>query len=60
MDGIILCVIASSDAITEADIDAFVKTFRQTTEYTKEILLSTIDEPSLEPNLLVTTVLALG
>ncbi|XP_024019398.1 protein ACCUMULATION AND REPLICATION OF CHLOROPLASTS 3 [Morus notabilis] len=60
LDGIIICTLASSDVIKKGDLDVFLRTFRQTTEYRKEILLATIHEPSLEPNLLVTTVLVVG
>ncbi|XP_062113124.1 protein ACCUMULATION AND REPLICATION OF CHLOROPLASTS 3, chloroplastic [Humulus lupulus] len=60
LDGVIICILASSSIISKNDTDAFVHSFRQTTEYTKEILISTIYEPSLEPNLIVTTVLVIG
>lgn len=56
----IICVLACSDAINSNDVRKFVHTFRQTTGYAKEILISTFQEPSLEPNLLVTTVLVTG
>ncbi|KAL5554148.1 hypothetical protein UlMin_041549, partial [Ulmus minor] len=60
LDGMIICIVASSGVINDDDVDKFVHTFRQTTEYTKEIVVSTIFEPTLEPNLLVTTVLTVG
>ncbi|KAF3431008.1 hypothetical protein FNV43_RR25738 [Rhamnella rubrinervis] len=60
LDGIIICILASSDTIDNNDVHKFVHTFRQTTGYTKEILISTFHEPSLEPNLLVTMVLVTG
>lgn len=60
LDGIIICTIASSDVIKKEDLDVFLRSFRQTTEYTKEILLATIHEPSLEPNLFVMAVLVVG
>ena len=60
LDGMIICILASSNIISNNEIDAFFRSFRQTTEYTKKILLSTICEPSLEPNLILTTVLVIG
>lgn len=60
LDGMVICIVASSGAIDTSDVQATLLTFRQTTEYEGEILISTIHEPSLEPNLLVTTVVILG
>ncbi|KAI9075711.1 hypothetical protein K1719_042327 [Acacia pycnantha] len=59
-NSMVICNLTSSAPINENDITAFLHTFRQTTGYTKEIIISTDHEPSLEPNLLITTVLALG
>ncbi|KAM6567484.1 hypothetical protein CsatA_026612 [Cannabis sativa] len=60
LNGVVICIVASSSIIGKNDTDAFVHSFRQTTEYTKEILISTIYEPSLEPDLIVTTILVIG
>nr|XP_011463496.1 PREDICTED: protein ACCUMULATION AND REPLICATION OF CHLOROPLASTS 3 isoform X2 [Fragaria vesca subsp. vesca] len=60
LDGMVICIVASSGAIDNSDVQETLRTFRQTTEYEGEILISTIREPSLEPNLLVTTVFILG
>ncbi|XP_050372013.1 protein ACCUMULATION AND REPLICATION OF CHLOROPLASTS 3, chloroplastic [Argentina anserina] len=60
LDGMILCIVASSGAIEDSDVQEILRTLRQTTEYEGEILISAIREPSLEPNLLVTTVFILG
>ncbi|KAM5566551.1 protein ACCUMULATION AND REPLICATION OF CHLOROPLASTS 3, chloroplastic [Rosa sericea] len=60
LDGMVMCIVASSGAIDNSDVQETLRTFRQTTEYEGEILISTIHEPSLEPNLLVTTVFILG
>ncbi|XWS69423.1 hypothetical protein CRYUN_Cryun04dG0177700 [Craigia yunnanensis] len=60
LDGLIICVVASSNVINNNDVRALLHTFRQTTEYTKYIIISVIHEPNLEPNLLVTTVVILG
>ncbi|MBA0848767.1 hypothetical protein Goshw_006890, partial [Gossypium schwendimanii] len=60
LDGMVICVVASSNVINNNDVQAFLHTFRQTTEYTKDIIISVVHEPKLEPNLLVTTVVILG
>ncbi|XVE74596.1 hypothetical protein DITRI_Ditri12bG0030000 [Diplodiscus trichospermus] len=60
LDGLVICVVASSNVVNNNDVQAFLHTFRQTTEYSKDIIMSIIHEPNLEPNLLVTTVLILG
>ncbi|KAK4264122.1 hypothetical protein QN277_029454 [Acacia crassicarpa] len=59
-NSMVICNLTSSAPINENDIATFLHTFRQTTGYTKEIIISTDHEPNLEPNLLITTVLALG
>ncbi|XP_054825456.1 protein ACCUMULATION AND REPLICATION OF CHLOROPLASTS 3, chloroplastic isoform X3 [Prosopis cineraria] len=59
-NGMVICNLTSSVPINENDTAAFLHTFRQTTEYTKDIIVFTNHEPNLEPNLLITTVLALG
>ncbi|KAF3976814.1 hypothetical protein CMV_000020 [Castanea mollissima] len=60
LNGMVICILASSDTVNNTDIHAFLRTFRQITEYTQSIILSVIHEPNLEPNLLVTTVLIVG
>ncbi|KAK8507917.1 hypothetical protein V6N13_055387 [Hibiscus sabdariffa] len=60
LNGMVICVVASSNVISNDDLQAFLRTFRQTTEYTKDIIISVVHEPKLEPNLLVTTVVILG
>lgn len=56
----IICILASSGTIDNSDVQTILRTFRQSMEYEGEILISTIHEPSLEPNLVVTTVLIVG
>ncbi|XP_059446960.1 protein ACCUMULATION AND REPLICATION OF CHLOROPLASTS 3, chloroplastic [Corylus avellana] len=58
LNGVVICILASSNAVDKSD--AFLRTFRQTTEYAGSIILSLIHEPNLEPNLLLTTVLIVG
>ncbi|KAF1860922.1 hypothetical protein Lal_00000337 [Lupinus albus] len=59
-NSIVICILASSVPTNDSDIAAFVHTFRQTTEYKRDIILSTVHEPNVEPNQLITTVLTLG
>ncbi|KAG2707718.1 hypothetical protein I3760_05G160400 [Carya illinoinensis] len=60
LNGVVICVLASSNTVSNSDVYAFLHTFRQSTEYTQRIVLSVIHEPNLEPNLLLTTVLIVG
>ncbi|KAL5830002.1 hypothetical protein ACOSQ3_019470 [Xanthoceras sorbifolium] len=60
LDGTVICIISSSNLIDNKDLLGFLHTFRQTTEYTREIVISVVHEPNLEPNLLITTVITLG
>ncbi|XP_029126592.1 protein ACCUMULATION AND REPLICATION OF CHLOROPLASTS 3 isoform X2 [Cajanus cajan] len=59
-NSIVICVVACSVPINDSDIAIFLRTFRQTTEYTNDIIISTVHDPTVEPNLLITTVLTLG
>lgn len=56
----VICVVATSNIIGNNDLQSFLHTFRQITEYTGEIIVSFVHEPNLEPDLLVTTVFTLG
>ncbi|RWR78552.1 protein ACCUMULATION AND REPLICATION OF CHLOROPLASTS 3 [Cinnamomum micranthum f. kanehirae] len=60
LNGIVICTLASATMMDNSDIHSFTHAFRQTTEYTKEIIFSRIHEPVLQPNLIVTTLLVLG
>ncbi|XP_027363321.1 protein ACCUMULATION AND REPLICATION OF CHLOROPLASTS 3 isoform X4 [Abrus precatorius] len=59
-NSVVICILACSAPITDSDLATFLHTFRQTTEYTGDIIILAIHEPDVEPNLLITTVLALG
>ncbi|XP_031283124.1 protein ACCUMULATION AND REPLICATION OF CHLOROPLASTS 3-like isoform X2 [Pistacia vera] len=60
LNGMVICIVASSELIDEDDILGYLHTFRQTIEYTREIIISSVHEPNLESNLLITTVVTLG
>ncbi|CAH8355845.1 unnamed protein product [Eruca vesicaria subsp. sativa] len=51
----IICIVASSVALQKKDVKTILRTFRQTMEYTGDIIVSTVHEPDLEPKVLVTT-----
>ncbi|BAT93702.1 Protein ACCUMULATION AND REPLICATION OF CHLOROPLASTS 3 Precursor [Vigna angularis] len=59
-NSIVICTLACSGPISDSDIEIFLRTFRQTTNYTKDIIISAIHDLTVEPNLLITTVLTLG
>ncbi|XP_077246991.1 GTP binding protein isoform X2 [Tasmannia lanceolata] len=60
LNGMIICTFASANLMDSSDLHSFIHAFRQSTECTKEIILSRIHEPDLEPNLIVTTILVVG
>ncbi|KAL1216692.1 Protein ACCUMULATION AND REPLICATION OF CHLOROPLASTS 3 [Cardamine amara subsp. amara] len=51
----IICIVASSVPLQKKDVKTILCTFRQTMEYTGDIIVSTVHEPDLEPKVLVTT-----
>ncbi|XP_059649815.1 protein ACCUMULATION AND REPLICATION OF CHLOROPLASTS 3, chloroplastic isoform X2 [Cornus florida] len=60
LNGVVICILSSSGDISSSDLRAFLKAFRQTTEYMGETVISMVHEPNLEPNIIVTTVITLG
>jgi hypothetical protein len=60
LNGIVICIIASSVLMDDKDVHASLLTFRRTANYTGEIIICTSHEPNLEPNMLVTTVVIVG
>ncbi|ESQ27648.1 hypothetical protein EUTSA_v10018185mg [Eutrema salsugineum] len=51
----IICIVATSVALQKKDVKTILRTFRQTMEYTGDIIISVVHEPDLEPKVLVTT-----
>lgn len=51
----IICVVASSAPLQKKDVKTILRTFRQTMEYSGDIIVSTVHEPDLEPKVRVTT-----
>ncbi|XP_071722785.1 protein ACCUMULATION AND REPLICATION OF CHLOROPLASTS 3, chloroplastic-like [Rutidosis leptorrhynchoides] len=60
LNGTVMCTIASSAVICNSDLHSFLQTLRETTGYTKDLIISTIHEPNLEPNRLVTTIIIMS
>ncbi|KAG5531931.1 hypothetical protein RHGRI_026514 [Rhododendron griersonianum] len=60
LDGVVICILSSSAVIDRSDVNAFLHTFRQTTECMGGIIISLVQEPTLEPNLIMATVLTIG
>lgn len=56
----VICIVASSELIDDDDLLGYLHTFRHTMEYTRDIIISSVHEPDLESNLLITTVVTLG
>lgn len=60
LDGTVICILASSAVINSSDVNAFLHTFRQTTECRREIVISTVHEPNRDPGLIMATVITAG
>ncbi|XP_058183790.1 protein ACCUMULATION AND REPLICATION OF CHLOROPLASTS 3, chloroplastic isoform X4 [Rhododendron vialii] len=60
LDGVVICILSSSAVIDRSDVNAFLHTFRQTTECMGGIIISLVHEPNMEPNLIMATVLTIG
>ncbi|KAL5721614.1 hypothetical protein ACHQM5_005235 [Ranunculus cassubicifolius] len=60
LDGVAFCMLACATPIENSKLHSFLHIFRQTTGWQKDIVLSTVHEPNLEPNLFVTTVIICG
>ncbi|XP_021727938.1 protein ACCUMULATION AND REPLICATION OF CHLOROPLASTS 3-like [Chenopodium quinoa] len=57
LDGVVICILSSSSAIADNDVGTLLRTFREATKCTKEVLLSTVKNPDMEPSLIETTVI---
>nr|GMD20967.1 protein ACCUMULATION AND REPLICATION OF CHLOROPLASTS 3 [Ipomoea batatas] len=60
LDGVILCVIASSNALDSSNVHTICHTFRQTTGWKGDIVISIVYEPNVEANLILTTIIMCG
>lgn len=60
LNGIIIFIFASPNLVENNNAQAVLETFRRITDYKGQIIISTIHEPNLEPNELITTVVILS
>ncbi|KZV31391.1 protein ACCUMULATION AND REPLICATION OF CHLOROPLASTS 3 [Dorcoceras hygrometricum] len=58
--GVILCIFASSDITVCGDATTIFQTVRLTIGWNSEIVVSIVHESNLEPNVILTTVIAFG
>ncbi|XP_070043981.1 protein ACCUMULATION AND REPLICATION OF CHLOROPLASTS 3, chloroplastic isoform X4 [Nicotiana tomentosiformis] len=59
-NGVIICIIASSGVVNSSNVHSILHTFRQTTGCNGDIVISIVQEPNMEPNLIVTTLVTCG
>ncbi|CAL9136575.1 unnamed protein product [Musa acuminata var. zebrina] len=59
-NGPIIFTFASASGVNESDVRSAIITFRQIAESKSEIIISTVQEPHLESNLVLTTLLIVG
>ncbi|XP_010270753.1 PREDICTED: protein ACCUMULATION AND REPLICATION OF CHLOROPLASTS 3 [Nelumbo nucifera] len=59
-NGLAICTIASAVDMDSSYLHSFLHTFRETTQCTRDIIISMVHEPKMEPNLIVTTVMVLS
>lgn len=57
LEGIVICIVSSSCSVGDNDVASLLRTFREATECTKEVILSIVQDPELKPNLIATTVI---
>ncbi|PIA64062.1 hypothetical protein AQUCO_00201391v1 [Aquilegia coerulea] len=57
LNDVVFCTLASADVIDNSNVHSFLHTLRQTTGWQKEIVVSIVHEPNLEPNIFVTTII---
>ncbi|KAH6792646.1 hypothetical protein C2S52_003123, partial [Perilla frutescens var. hirtella] len=60
LDGVVLCVIASSGAVDCSEADNILHTVRVITKCNGEIIVSVVNEPYLEANTIVATIIVFG
>ncbi|KAJ6846151.1 protein ACCUMULATION AND REPLICATION OF CHLOROPLASTS 3 isoform X1 [Iris pallida] len=60
LNGLVVFTVTSSCAMDRRDMSSAIHNFRRFTGCTREIIISHIYEPAMEPNLIVTTLLIVG
>ncbi|CAN1137691.1 Protein ACCUMULATION AND REPLICATION OF CHLOROPLASTS 3, chloroplastic [Linum perenne] len=59
-NGMVFCIITSSDIMEDEDLHATLDIFRQTLQFTGKVVIASSHEPNLEPNMLVTSIIVIG
>ncbi|XP_022850956.1 protein ACCUMULATION AND REPLICATION OF CHLOROPLASTS 3 isoform X2 [Olea europaea var. sylvestris] len=59
-NGVILCIFASSGVVDCSNVNILLHNFRLTTQCQGKIIISIVHEPNLEPDIILTTVIAFG
>ncbi|XP_021856013.2 protein ACCUMULATION AND REPLICATION OF CHLOROPLASTS 3, chloroplastic isoform X2 [Spinacia oleracea] len=57
LDGVVICILSSSSAIADNDACTLFGTFREATDCTKEVIISTVQNPDMKPNMISTTII---
>ncbi|XP_072976119.1 protein ACCUMULATION AND REPLICATION OF CHLOROPLASTS 3, chloroplastic isoform X1 [Typha angustifolia] len=60
LNSVVILTLTSACILDESDLFSIIYTFRQITEFTKDIIFSQVCEPDLEPNLIAITLLIVG
>ncbi|KAI3453226.1 hypothetical protein Pfo_009889 [Paulownia fortunei] len=60
LDGVILCIIASSGVVDCSDGNNVLHTVRVITKCNSEIIVSIVHEPNIEPNTILATIIVFG
>ncbi|KAL9229471.1 hypothetical protein vseg_004934 [Gypsophila vaccaria] len=60
LDGAVLCLLTSSSTIGDDEVCNVLRTFREATECTKEVILSVVQSPVMKPNVIASTVIIVG
>lgn len=60
LDGVILCIIASSGIVDSSVADNALHTIRSITKCNCKIVVSIVHEPNLEPNTILATIIVFG
>ncbi|KAL2541335.1 Protein ACCUMULATION AND REPLICATION OF CHLOROPLASTS 3 [Abeliophyllum distichum] len=59
-NGVILCIFASSGVVDSSNVNIILHSFRQTMQCQGKIITSIVHEPNLQPDIILTTVIAFG
>lgn len=60
LNGLVIVIFSSASYLNQSDLHSAIATFRQISECESEIIVSRVQEPQLESNLVITTLLIVG